>query len=67
MSGQTVVFSRDIAVSLLPVEEIGVDVIQVDAGIGSSLLQARKDFITLDGGRPFDVFGSIKPLDGGEV
>jgi hypothetical protein len=58
-------FSPDIEVELLEVETQGVDIIEVDAGFGSSLLQAFQNYLTLDGGRPQDVMTNITPLDGG--
>ena len=58
-------FSPNVDVELLEVESLGIDIIEVDAGLGSSLLQAMQDYLTLDGGRPYDVTTNIIPLDGG--
>ncbi len=60
-------FSPDVNVELLEVESSGIGIIEVDAGFGSSLLQAMQDYLTLDGGRPHDVMTNITSLDGGEA
>jgi hypothetical protein len=58
-------FTPDTSVEMLEVESVQSEMVELQAGFGSSLYQALQDFITLDGGRPFDNFTNITPLDGG--
>jgi len=60
-------FSPDADIELLEVETQQITMIEIDGGFGSSIYQAFQDFLTLDGGRPYDIMTNISPLDGGGV
>ena len=59
-------FSSEISVELLQVTLPQIDLIELDAGFGSSNLQAFQDYLSLDGGRPGDVVTTAS-LDGGRA
>ena len=60
-------FSPEVDIEVIGVETVQVSLIEVDSSMGTSMLQAYQDFLSLDGGRPLDVFSGITPLDGGRA
>ena len=49
----------------MEVESYSMDLIEIEVGAGTSVYQAFQEFLTLDGGRPYDVFANVTPIDGG--
>ena len=59
-------FSPNATVELIEVTTPTITVLEVAGGMGTSLLQTFQDYLSLDGGRPGDVF-TINSLDGGRA
>ena len=60
-------FSPNATVELIEVTTPTITVLEVAGGMGTSLLQAFQEYLTLDGGSPSSVMTNITPLDGGGV
>jgi len=56
---------QKVQVSMMEVQRVQVAMIEVVSEGRTSFFQMLQDYLTLDGGRAFEVFTNIPPLDGG--